>query len=155
MAENAEVSTDTRATVLSFTAVMYGGKPNARLNDCRYQKFLSVYGTKGHQKNLLSDLKGVDASGLPPCENVVIPHLQRAAFVARMWSNSARNEIVRLPLEENGWLLVDGELKPIWFDGDQLPESLVPGPEELSDRDADGELVISSSDEEHSSDEDD
>ena len=42
---------------------------------------------------------------------------------------------MQLPKEDNGRLLMGGELKPIWFDGDQLPESLVPGPEELSDRD--------------------
>jgi len=49
---------------------------------------------------------------------------------------------------DDGWELVADQYKPIWFEGDQLPESLVPDDEELADAEHDGVLAQSPSDEE-------
>jgi len=36
---------------------------------------------------------------------------------------------------DDGWELVADQYKPIWFEGDQLPKSLVPDKKELADAD--------------------
>ena len=56
--------------------------------------------------------------------------------------------IQQRPSVDDGWELVADQYKPIWFEGDQLPESLVQDEEELADADDDEVLAQSSSDEE-------
>ena len=157
MSRGTEVSDATRTTLLNFTAKIYGAKENTSLNKCRYQKFIQAYGPKGQGKNPLANLRGIDASGLPPCEDEVITHIKRASFVANIWATADQSHIEQHPTEENGWQLVDNQYKPIWFEGEQLPESLIPQEEELdeTDKEAEDDLEIASSDEEDSSDEDD
>ena len=77
-------------------------------------------------KNPLEKLKGIDASGLPPCEAEVMCHLKRVAFVAKMWADADLAELVQQPSEDDGWMLENGVYTPVWFDGPQLPDSLVP-----------------------------
>ena len=108
------------------------------------------------QKNLLANLRGVDASGVPPCEDELNTHIKRAAFVANMWARADQNHIEQNPTEENGWQLVDDHYKPVWLEGVQLPESLIPETEELEAMDEEDEedMEIASSYEDNSSDED-
>ena len=88
-------------------------------------------------KNPLEKLKGIDASGLPPCEAEVMCHLKRVAFVAKMWAHADEAELVQHPSADDGWTLDNGVYKPVWFDGPQLPGALVPdnneGAEEIDD----------------------
>ena len=65
-----------------------------------------------------------------------------------MWANADKPMIQQHPSVDDGWELVADQYKPIWFEGDQLPESLVPDEEELADADDDEVLAQSSSDEE-------
>ena len=51
------------------------------------------------QKNLLANLRGVDASGVPPCEDELNTHIKRAAFVANMWARADQNHIEQHPTE--------------------------------------------------------
>jgi len=115
----------TRESLLNFTASVYGAKKNSSLNKCRYQKFIQAYAPKGRGKNLLANLRGIDASALQPCESEVTAHINRTSFVAKMWSHN-ESHIEQQPTEENGWELLDGQYKPVWFDGEQLPDCLVP-----------------------------
>ena len=84
MTKTTLISEATKASLLDFTASIYGAKDNTGLNNYRYQKFMQSYGPKGKGKNLLSNLRGTDASGLPPCEGEVSAHIKRASFVAKM-----------------------------------------------------------------------
>ncbi|KAG0714341.1 hypothetical protein GWK47_001614 [Chionoecetes opilio] len=99
----------------------------------------------------------MDASGLPPCEDELNPHIKRASFVANMWRSADQTHIEQHPSEENGWQLVDDHYKPVWFEGEQLPESLIPETEEeeaMYNEEEDA-MDSASSDEDGSSDEDD
>ncbi|KAG1714590.1 hypothetical protein GQR58_001019 [Nymphon striatum] len=159
MVTSTTVSNRTKAALQRFTATMYGAKDstNTRLNEWRYEKFMKTYGPKGNGKHLLANLKGMDASGLPPCEDELNPHIKRASFVANMWARADQNHIEQHATEENGWQLVDDHYKLVWFEGEQLPDSLIPETEELEvvDNEEEDDMDIASSDEDGSSDEDD
>ena len=77
--------------------------------------------------------------------------------MASMWVSADKCHIEQHPTEENGWELVDGHYKPVWFYGEQLPENLIPEEKELEEiqNEAEEDMEIASSDEEDSSDEDD
>ena len=119
--------------LFKYTASLYGAKEKATLNVHRYKCFEKVYKPKLTSKNPLDKLKGIDASGLPPCEVEVVCHLKRVAFVAKMWANADRAYLEQHPSEANGWTLEDGVYTPVWFQGPQLPEILVPEDNEIED----------------------
>lgn len=66
-----------------------------------------------------------------------------------MWTSADKTHIEQHPSEENGWHLVDDHYKPVWFEGEQLPESLIPETEELEamDNEEDDAMDGASSDE--------
>lgn len=68
------VSNTTKEALQRFTATMYVAEDseNTRLNKWRYEKFMKTYGPKGNGEDHLANLKGTDASGLPPCEDELI-----------------------------------------------------------------------------------
>ena len=79
-----------------------------------------------------SNLIGIDASGFAPCEDEVSAHIRRASFVAKMWA-AADQHLEQHPTEEDGWELLDGEYKLIWFYGEQLPQRMTPEESELQE----------------------
>ena len=54
-----------------------------------------------------------------------------ASFIANMWSTTDQHHIKQHPTIANGLELLEDNYKPIWFEGDQAPESLIPGEDEL------------------------
>lgn len=68
-----------------------------------------------------------------------------------MWSKANRQEIVQHTKKSDGWEFEDGSYVPVWFDGPQLPDSLVPDEGEMNDDgDKDEEkMEAASSDEEN------
>ena len=159
MAKSKVISDTTEAMLLKFTANVYGAKDSVStsLNGHRHQKFMQTYGPKGNGQKLLASLRGVDASELPPCEDEVIPHMKRACFVASMWATADQSHIDQHPTEENGWQLVDGRYKPIWFEGQLLPGRLIPEGDDLEEieKEAEDDMEMASSDDEGSSEDDD
>lgn len=156
MTREALVSDATKATLFSFTADIYGAKKNKSLGEVRFQKFMKVYGPK-RGKCLFSNLIGIDASGFAPCEDEVSAHIKRASFVAKMWAAADQQHLEQHPTEQDGWELLGGEYKLIWFYGEQLPDSLIPKVSELQEieEEAEADMQVASSDEEIGSDEDD
>lgn len=58
--------------------------------------------------------------------------MQRAAFIAKMWSSADQPRINQHPVESDGWTLESQtHYSPIWFTGDQLPNSFVPEQDEI------------------------
>ena len=145
-----ETTKATTTTLQNFTASIYGAKDGTNLNKHRYQKFEKGYGPKMKGKNPLAKLKGIEASAIPPCESECNMHIRRVAFVAKMWAKADQLEIRQDPEERNGWQLVDGSYVPIWFEGEQLPNGLVPEDDENleDDSDSDETMELASSDEE-------
>ena len=148
------VSNDTMKAVQSFTNSIYGAKSKAAvampLNKFRYKVFRKAYSPKANSKNPLDKLKGLDASGISPCESELVCHVRRAAFVAKIWSN-ADKRIKQRPSEVDGWELVDNSYRIVWHKGDQLPDTLVPDEnteDERSgtDEECQAEFVVSSDD---------
>ena len=118
------------------------------MNGYRYKVFERSFGPKLRCKNALEKLNGIDGSMLPPCDTELSLHIKRASFVARMWATAIESEITHHPSTENGWQLKDGQYEVIWFEGPELPESLIPVEGDHHDDDSDNTFEISSSDEE-------
>jgi len=104
---------------------------------------------KQPQKNLLDKLKGLDASGLSPCESELTCHINRSAFTTKMWANADKKEIDQHPKKHDGWELEDDTYNIAWFDGDQFPGTLVPEEDDAvsSVGENDDDFVLSSDDE--------
>jgi len=146
------VTATNHKSLQAFTASVYGAKQKESampLNKYRHKIFQKAYGPKATAKNPLEKLKALDASGLSPCELELSSHVSRSAFIARMWANADQKEIDQHPTQHDGWELDDGTYNIVWFEGQQLPDTLVP---EVSDTasnvgDPDDDLVVSSHDE--------
>ena len=65
------------------------------------------------------NLRGIDASSLPPRESKISAHMKRASFIAHTWANAYQTQIRAQHTNENGWELVDGQYRYIWFEGEQ------------------------------------
>ena len=76
--------------------------------------------------NLLDNLKGLDDTGLPPCQSELTAHVNRSAFIARMWAHANQNNIDPHPKQHDGWDLENDSYTVRWFEGQQLPDKLVP-----------------------------
>ena len=110
MTRDALVSDATKATLFNFIEEVYDAKKIKSLGDLRFEKFMKVYGPK-RGKSLLSNLIGIDASGFAPCEDKVSAHIKAAD----------QQHLKQHTTEKDGWELLDGEYKLIWFYRDQLP----------------------------------
>ena len=145
---------------MSFTATVYGAKANQThsLTMHRFKVFERAYAPKRTASNPLEKLKGMDASSIPPCEPEIKQQIKRATFVAKMWADSHEKIIQQQPSKDDGWELKGGTYEILWYDGPQMPETLVPDESfEIGADDSDSLLMeLSTSDEESmpSSDED-
>ena len=144
-----------RNALLKYVAMIYGAKEGTSLNSHRGKTFEKAYKPKARGRNPLEKLKGLDGSFVTPCEAEVVPHIKRASFVAKMWSHANKQHIDKHPLESDGWELRDDSYMPIWFEGPQLPKTLVPdgdgdevNDEGNDDEDDEERLEAASSDEE-------
>lgn len=52
-------------------------------------------------------------------------HINRCYFVARMWVNADMANLFQHPSADDDWELHEGLYDITWFNGPQLPESLV------------------------------
>ena len=123
------VTATNRKSLQTFTASMYGAKQKESwmpLNKYRHKVFQKAYGPKATAKNPLEKLKGLDSSGLPPCESELTTHVNRSAFIATMWVNADQKEVDQHPKQHDGWELEDDTYNIVWFEGQQLPDTLVP-----------------------------
>ena len=121
-------------TLFNFTAAIYSSKKTTQLNEHRFRVFEKAYEPKDIEKPL-EKLKGVDSSSIPPCESEVKMKIARTAFVARYWHTAHLNYVTKEP--ESGWELVDGSYRFIWFDGNQIPDTVVPETVEELESDSD------------------
>ena len=111
--------------------------------------FEKAFGPSATAKNPLHKLKGVDASSLPPCEAELQQHIHRSAFVVKMWAGADQQTIDQHPAPENGWYLITNQYNIIWFEGIQLPDTLVPDRQDARCEDDDSAVVLLSSYDEH------
>ena len=136
-----KVDASSERALLKFGATLFGVKAaeSNSPNGYRYRSFEKAFGPSTSTKNPLHKPKGVDASSLPPCETELQQHIHRSAFVAKMWADADQQTIHQHPPPENGCDLVNNQYEIIWFEGLQLPDTLVPGKED--DQCEDGIIV--------------
>ena len=83
---------------------MYVAKKTIPLNKHRFMVFEKTFGPKSGSQPFAS-LKGVNASSIPLCEQVVKQKIHRSNFVAMMWHSACENQLEKVPKE--GWELVN------------------------------------------------
>lgn len=60
-------------------------------------------------------------------------HMKRASFVAQMWVNADVPQIQQHPTDSYGWDFDNGYYWPIWHEGPQMPDTLIPEDEVSGD----------------------
>ena len=102
---------------------MYGMKNFTSINEARLELFLRKY--KPKRDNVISCLKKIDESFLPPCSRVVKEKVRRTNFIAGKWLYSSSEAVPLMKPENSGWVLDNqGTYRLKWFDGEVAPGSL-------------------------------
>ncbi|GFN93832.1 DNA damage-inducible protein din7 [Plakobranchus ocellatus] len=88
--------------IKTFVCQLYGKPSHTSVDKVRYDKVRQCF--KG-KKGILSNSEGVDLSQMPPCQDVLMLHPQRANFQIKIWRVSSSN-FPDLPKPENNrWRL--------------------------------------------------
>ena len=107
-----------------YVCVLYEARKIVKLNKHRFNVVDKTYSRKSNAGRPFDKLKTIAGSSIPPCEAELAPHIERSAFVARLWGSAHQQQLDKAPT--SGWENVDGEFRIVWFDGNQLPPALVP-----------------------------
>ena len=119
------ISDDTIKEIRKYTASIYGAKENCQsLNGRRFQVMYRSFCQK-RDTNPCDKRKGIDGSCLSPCQAELLPHIQRAAFVARIWANTHEPYINQNPCHNDGWDFINEEYNAIILKGEQLPDKFL------------------------------
>ena len=119
-------SEETKTILQEFVCRLYGLRKNVNtsLNKHRFNVVEKTYSRRGNSTQPFQKLKSIEGSSIPPCEAELAPHIDRNAFVARLWGSAHQQRMNKVP--HMGWEKVDNEFHVVWFYGEQLPPSLVP-----------------------------
>ena len=74
--------------------------------------------------HIFPHVKGISPSSLPPCQIVLINKIKRANFVAAIWKNAVLRRHPGWKPEDHGWKKSGNSLIIMWFEGDQVPQSV-------------------------------
>ena len=102
---------DLSDALMFYHTVMYGGKPNETITDTRVRMFKSQ--KEKSSVNLIAD------------EASVTQHLLRADLQTYIWKQCTFQNMTIPSIEGRGWYLKDDLILPMWFEGNQIPPSLV------------------------------
>ena len=96
-------------------SVLYAGQPSERYIDTRIR--------------LYRNLKVKSSLPLPPDGFSVIQVIKRAHHQIYYWLRCCDMQFDRLDITNYGWVVDDGNVLPLWYDGPQLPPSVNKGKE--------------------------
>ena len=107
-----------------FTCIMYGHARELSVNVVRGKMLKKMVG----EDETISRKSKIDLARIPPCQDSLIPHCQRANH--RLACHKRANQpIIEKPKPydmDQGWQKVEnGSLEPIWSRGPILPMSLI------------------------------
>ena len=107
-----------------FTCIMYGQTRESSVNAVRVKMLKKMVG----EDETISRKSKIDLARIPPCQDSLIPHCQRANH--RLACHKRANQpIIEKPNPydmDQGWQKVEnGSLEPIWSRGPILPMSLI------------------------------
>ena len=93
---------------------MYGAKHYKYVDDARYELFMKMTGGS----KVLTKVKKINCSSLPPCNKTLHKHIQRANYVAMMWHNADKPNPNIYDPKDFVWKENDnGIFQPVWFEG--------------------------------------
>ena len=155
LGEDEELPTNIFDDLEQFTCDLYGQTSTQNVNTARYQMYNNKYNPTLKEKPL-EKIKGMDASRLPPCKNVLQLKIARSNYVCYLWKHAHQyNPAPDINPLDCGWELNAGKFSMKWYDGEQMPESVsgsIDGEE--NDLDENEDIYDSSGDENDDSDND-
>ena len=92
------------------------------VNDARLEMFLDTYKPTGEK--LISCVKKMDATLLPPCSSVVKEKIKRTNYICSIWNDTTMALPPVFDAEKCGWKLEDGRYRIKWFEGDMSSASI-------------------------------
>lgn len=93
-----------------FVCKMYGKSDKDEVNECRYLLFCS---------------KNQQSHNLPPCQDALIKHTQRANFQAAIWRRALEADPSTPSPDGYGWTITDGIISIDWMSLPPAPEALL------------------------------
>jgi len=84
---NAVPTEEAIKTLKDFVCVLYGARKLVSLNKHRFNAVEKTYKSKENAKHPFERLKSIDGSSIPPCESELATHIDRSAFVSRLWGS--------------------------------------------------------------------
>ena len=77
------------------------------------------------QENPLANIKRIDCALLPPSRPTLEMKVRRAQYVAALWTHAVTaSPGDGLSPTDYGWCVKDNLLKPTWFEGPAIPDTL-------------------------------
>ena len=107
-----------------FTCALYGMRKLRNINDVRFAMFQQKYAPRKRDAPL-NKILGINPSSMPPCQSVLINKIHRTNYVACLWRRATLPTPCTMKAEAHGWSLENGTYKIKWYDGDQLPQSVL------------------------------
>ena len=98
------LSDDITTVLEHFNYALYGYPRERSINKVRTELF---------EKKYMKNDKVIDMALLPPCKSVLLLHMKRANYVAKIWKSSLTSWLESDDITEHGWL-PDGST--IWVD---------------------------------------
>lgn len=93
------------------------------------------------QENPLANIKRVDCALLPPCRQTLEMKIHRTQYVTALWTHAMTTSPGDgLSPTDYGWSVSDNLLKPTWFKGPAIPDSLfTKGSNNIEDMEGEGD----------------
>ena len=106
-----------------FTCLLYGQK--GKCTDVNVARLKILEGKLPRtSKQKLQKLKSFDPATLPPCLNELGQKIKRVNYVCHIWQSAHKAVISSWDPCRHGWKNDNGQLKPIWFLGERVPDEL-------------------------------
>ena len=118
--------------------MIYGAKKKMPLNKHRLLCFEKVYGPK-KGKGPFVNLKGVDTSSIPLCEDVIQQKIHRNNLWLLCGIKHVKKFSPKNLLKE--WELIDNMYKIVWLTGSQMPDTVLPDSGDQPEEDDSDERV--------------
>lgn len=117
----------------AFTCAIYG---RSRVTSVDELRCILIKEKCESKSGKLRDLQNIDLCSFPPCRRALIRHIHRTNYQMAIWRR-ANEPIIEVPsaTDGHGWSNVDGEMVPLWYEGNCLPKILVHDCRILADKD--------------------
>ena len=118
-----DLNAENAAIIEEFTCCIYNYPREKHVNKLRIMMLKKMIG----EDQQLTKKSKVDLAKLPPCQDSLIPHLQRVNHRVACFKNAATamNDNPKPYDIDQGWVFNDGILEPVWSKGPILPTSMV------------------------------